>query len=64
MEIHLALHQTLYQERQLQQVDRKAAAWHRSTGSSFRAEVAKSNKEERRWRIETDKCRASTCKNN
>lgn len=52
-EINCALHQTIYQEQQLQLSDRKAAARHWSI-------LHKSNDEEKRWRIQTEKCRAST----
>lgn len=52
-EINRALHQTIYQEQQLQLSDRKAAARHRRI-------LRKSNDEEKRWRIQTEKRRAST----
>ena len=59
-EINRALHQTIFQQEQLQLIDQQAAARHRHTGSIFRARVDKSNDEERRWRIQTDERQAST----
>ena len=58
-EIYRALNQTIYQEQQLQIIDRKAAAQHRDNWSIFRARVDKSNDEERRWRIQKDERQAS-----
>ena len=58
-EITRALHQTNYQERQLQLIDREAAARYRTIGSIFRADVIKSNEKERRWRLQTDERKAS-----
>lgn len=59
-EITRALHQTNFQEQQLQLIDREAAARYRTIGSIFRAGVIKSNEEERRWRIQTHERKAST----
>ncbi|MCJ1348383.1 hypothetical protein MMC31_006614, partial [Peltigera leucophlebia] len=61
-EISRALHQTLFQEQQLQLIDRKAAARHRDLGSIFRVRVDKSNQEERRWRIQSDEHHARSRK--
>lgn len=58
-EISRALHQTIFQEQQLQLIERKAAARHRNRGSIFRVRVDKSNEEERRWRMEIDERQAS-----
>lgn len=60
-EIYRALHQTIYQEQQLQLIERKAAAEHRDLWKFFRVQVDKSNKEEQRWRLQTDEHRASAC---
>lgn len=58
-EICRALHQTIYQEQQLQLIDREAAAGHRDIWNVFRVRVDKSNEEELRWRIQTDERKAS-----
>ncbi|MCJ1349227.1 hypothetical protein MMC31_007463, partial [Peltigera leucophlebia] len=64
-EISRALHQTIFQEQQLQLIERKAAAQHRDAaarhrdlGSIFRFRVDKSNKEERSWRIQKNERQA------
>ncbi|MCJ1345587.1 hypothetical protein MMC31_003794, partial [Peltigera leucophlebia] len=62
VEIYRALHQTIFQEQQLQLIDRKAATLHRDLASIFRVRVDKSNDEERRWRIQTDERQARTRK--
>ena len=51
-EIYRALHQTIFQQQQLQLIDQQAAARHRDLGSIFRVRVDKSNDEEQRWRIQ------------
>ncbi|MCJ1346754.1 hypothetical protein MMC31_004972 [Peltigera leucophlebia] len=61
-EIYRALHQTIFQEQQLQLIDRKAAAQHRALGSIFRARVDKSDEEERRRRILKDERQARSRK--
>ncbi len=55
-----ALHQTIFQEQQLQLIDWKAASQHRNFGSILRAKSDKLNEEEQRWRIQTDERKAST----
>ncbi|MCJ1348387.1 hypothetical protein MMC31_006619 [Peltigera leucophlebia] len=68
-EISRSLHQSIFQEQQLQLIDQKAAARHiddaarhRNLGSIFRVRVDKSNEEERRWRIQTDERQARSRK--
>ncbi|MCJ1349212.1 hypothetical protein MMC31_007448, partial [Peltigera leucophlebia] len=61
-EIYRALHETIFQEQQLQLIERKAAAGHRNLGSMFRVRVDKSSEEERRWRIQTDERQARSRK--
>ncbi|MCJ1347158.1 hypothetical protein MMC31_005379 [Peltigera leucophlebia] len=61
-EISRALHQSIFQEQQLQLIERKAAAGQRDLGSIFRVRVDKSNEEERRWRIQSDKRQARSRK--
>lgn len=58
-EITRALHQTSFQERQLQLIDRGAAARYRTIGAFFRVDVTKSIEEERRWRLQTNERKAS-----
>ncbi len=58
-ELQHALNEAIFQERNLQSLDRNAAARDRSMGRIFRARVVKLNEEEQRWRIQTDERKAS-----
>lgn len=54
-EVRLVLHKAIYQEQQLQLIERKEATTHRKLATAFRKTTSDAMIEQREWRLQRDR---------